>query len=154
MLWQRAYVKDVAGDFAGAARDYAESINSSFAADFGRIRWTIDLRRQRLSDSEAGLKGRAQGFRDPWIRAIGLYVAGALDEGHLVSQAEASAPDIKSRRLGQAFYYIGISHLLGGDPNSARVFFEKSRTAGLRSMGETGLAQAELGRLGQAADAR
>jgi tetratricopeptide (TPR) repeat protein len=154
ILWERAYVKDIAGDFAGAARDYSETVNASFAADFGRIRWAIDLRRQKLSDADTGLRGKAPGFRDPWIRAIGLHLSGMLDEGQLVSQAEASVSDLKSRHLGQAFYYIGISHLLGGDSDGARAFFEKSRNVGLKGMGETGLAQAELGRLGQTTNGR
>lgn len=148
----RAYVRDIAGDYAGAGRDYAESVKETFAAEMARIRWAIDSRRQKLSDMEAELRGRAPAFQDPWTRAIGLYVTGALDDGQLVSRAEASAPDLKSRHLGQAFYYIGISHLLGGDPDGARSFLDKARNVGLPSVGETGLAQAELGRLGLAAN--
>lgn len=151
--WQRAYVKDIAGDFAGAAVDYGEAVNELYATEFGRIRWAIDLRRQKLSDAAVGLRGRAPGFRDPWMRAIGLYLTGASNQQQLESQAEASAPELRSRYLGQAFYYIGIGHLLEGDTDGARTFFEKSRNAGLRATGETGLAQAELGRLGQTANA-
>lgn len=154
VLQLRAYVKDIAGDYAGAGKDYAEAVTTSFGNDRARIRWAIDLRRQKLSDAEVGLRGRAPGFKDPWMRAIGLYLSGALDEGQLVSRAEASAPDLKSRYLGQAFYYIGVNHMLGGDSNGARAFFGKSVDAGLPGAGETGLARAELGRLGQAADAR
>jgi Zn-dependent protease/Flp pilus assembly protein TadD len=143
----RAYVKDIAGDFAGAGRDYAEVAKTSFASDTARIRWAIDLRRQKLSDAETGLKGRAPVFSDPSIRAIGLYLSGMLAEDQFVSRAESSAPELRSRILGQAFYYVGMSHLLRGDTDGARVFFSKSVSVGLREMGETGLAQAELGRL-------
>jgi len=147
MLRYRAYVKDIAGNYSGAGKDYAEAVSLSFAADMARIRWSIDLRRQKLSDSDVGLASRAPGFRDPWTRAIGLYLTGSLDEARLLSQAETIAPDLRSRHMGQACYYIGISHMLGGDANGARAFFEKSLQAGLRGSGETGLAQAELGRL-------
>ncbi len=148
----RAYVKDVAGDYAGAGRDYAEAVKSAFADDIARVRWSLDLRRQKLSDAEVGLRGRAPGFKDPRTRAIGLYLTGALDEAHLVSQAKESAPDLRSLYLGQAYYYIGMNHLLDGDAEGARVFFGKCVDAGLRNAGETGLAQAELGRLGPAND--
>jgi tetratricopeptide (TPR) repeat protein len=142
----RAYVRDIAGDFAGAGRDYADVAKTSFASDLARIRWAIDLRRQKLSDTETGLRGRAPAFSDPSIRAIGLYLCGMLVEGEFVSRAGASAPELKSRILGQAYYYVGISHLLAGDKEGARIFFNKCVNSGLRETGETGLAKAELGR--------
>jgi tetratricopeptide (TPR) repeat protein len=142
----RAYVKDIAGDFAGAERDYADDVKATFASDLARIRWAIDLRRLKLNDAEAELKGRAPAFSDPLIRSIGLYMTGTLAEDKFVSQVEASAPELRSRVLGRAYYYVGISHLLRGDTDGAREFFRKSVSAGLRETGETGLAQAELGR--------
>jgi Zn-dependent protease/Flp pilus assembly protein TadD len=147
LLRYRAYVKDIAGDFAGAGRDYADVAKTNFASDIARIRWAIDLRRQKLSDAETGLRGRAPVFSDPAIRAIGLYMSGALAEGQFVSEAESSPPEHRSRILGRAYYYIGINRLLGGDSEGARVFFGKSVSTGLKESGETGLAQAELGRL-------
>jgi Zn-dependent protease/Flp pilus assembly protein TadD len=150
----RAYVKDIAGDYAGAGLDYAAAVKMSLSHDLARIRWAIDLRRQKLSDAEAELRGRAPGFQDPWMRAIGLYLTGALDEAQFVSRAEESSPELRSRHLGQAFYYVGVTHLLGGDLDGARVFFGKSVDAGLRAAGETGLAQAELGPLGPAENPR
>ncbi len=146
----RAYVRDLDGDFAGAASDYQDAVKRTLGDDMAGFRWALHLRRQKLRDEEVGLLGRVPLFQDPWVRAIGLYLSGALDDAEFLDKAEARAPEVKSKSMGQAYYYVGMRHLLDGDFVGAHGYFLKSVDAGLQESGETGLAMAELGRLGAA----
>ncbi|MSU47670.1 MAG: hypothetical protein EXS37_00995 [Opitutus sp.] len=120
------------------------------------------LRRLGRAESAQQLKQSLATAKDRWAKALGRYLAGELDEPTLLAEAargdDSTFPLAHSnsiqQRLSGAFFYAGMSHLLGNETDLARKFFKRctalnliSLTYGPTHIREVALARAELARL-------
>jgi tetratricopeptide (TPR) repeat protein len=85
-----------------------------------------------------------------WMRTVGLYLVGRLDENALFARAAAgeSAEETEQRRrMCTACYFAGMSHLLAHDTAAARTNFKKCAAVGQRHFPEYQLGARELAQL-------
>jgi len=146
----RALARQIHGDFSGALADYDKVIelNPDNSAGARLHRQTL-LR--RLGRPPEDFSTTAAGWKDGWIKTIGLFVADRLDEKALLAAAEEKDAVPALNRQCEAFYYIGMKRLSNGDKAGARDFFRKSVATGVREYTEYQFAAAELARLDAAA---
>jgi lipoprotein NlpI len=84
-----------------------------------------------------------------WETSIAHFLAGDLDEQEFFSQATTRArrPTDISTQLCEAYYYIGMKHLLAGDKTTARENFQKCLDKKEDNESEYRSARAELNAL-------
>jgi len=85
-----------------------------------------------------------------WMRTVGSYLIGRLDEDTLFARAAArdSAEAVEQRRrMCTAYYFAGMSRLLAQDTATARTNFKKCVAIGLQHFPEYQLGARELARL-------
>jgi tetratricopeptide (TPR) repeat protein len=142
----RALARQIQGDFSDALADYDKVIELNPDDSAGaRLHRQILLR--RLGRPPDDFSTTVAGWRDGWIKTIGLFVAGRLDENALLAAVEQKDVVPAAGRQCEAFYYIGMKHLCDGDKAGARVFFQKSVATGVQEYTEYQFAAAELARL-------
>jgi len=85
-----------------------------------------------------------------WQMFIARYLAQEITEADLLAAAKASNEnaDLVDSQLCEAYYYIGVIHLLANDKNAARSHFEQCLAFKLPEYTESLFARAELTRLG------
>jgi lipoprotein NlpI len=136
----RAFAKQIAGDFPGALEDYdrAMALNPNDS--------TIALHHEallyRLGKASAQFPAAVASWQTGWNKTIGLFIADELDEGSFL----IAAGDTPGQRC-EAFYYVGIKHLADGDETGARDYFEKTVATEIRQYIEYQMAAAQLARL-------
>jgi tetratricopeptide (TPR) repeat protein len=145
--WDRGFVKDLGGDFKGAAVDYGKAAQLLPKEGFVRFRLALTLRRQHIDDDRARLRLEIPQIKDPWIKAVGTYLAGDLTDTAFLTHSIDKNPKIQLLRQCQSYYYIGMMHLLRNDATAARDAFGKCVAIGSQDSGEFRLANAELARL-------
>jgi lipoprotein NlpI len=143
----RAVTRQIHGDFSDALADYDKMIeldpDHSIAAQLNRQ--TLLRRLGRPTDDFLDI---VSAWPDGWNKTLALFVADRLDENTLLEVAQ-HAEGIPVQNLQcEAFYYIGLKHLLDGDKDGARGFFQDSLATGVRKYSEYRFAAAELTRLG------
>jgi tetratricopeptide (TPR) repeat protein len=146
----RALARQIHGDFSDALADYDKAIelNPDNSAGARLHRQTL---LHRLGRPPEDFSKTVAGWKDGWVKTIGLFLANRLDEKALLAAAEKEDVGPAPGRQCEAFYYIGMKRIFNGDKAGARKFFQKSVATGVREYGEYQLAAAELARLDAAA---
>ncbi len=145
------------GDFTGAVADYDQAIAKK--ADFyedAQLSRSIALCRLNHGDSFAELKKEIAGWKDgDWRKFIGLYLTGTLSENDFLREAATNdkywrsvgpyedwkqgfyrgVPSMVTEQKIEAFYFIGMAHLLAGDKVGAKEFLEKCMAKEFRYVG-------------------
>jgi tetratricopeptide (TPR) repeat protein len=146
----RALARQIHGDFAEALLDYEKAIELNPDDSIG-----TRLQRQtllnRLGRPPGDFATTVAGWKDGWIKTLGLYVAGQLDGTALLAAAKKNDAVPAPGRQCEAFYYIGMNRLFNGDKLGARDYLQRSVGTGVREYAEYQLAVAELARLDAAA---
>jgi lipoprotein NlpI len=144
----RGVAKEAKSDLAGAMDDYNKAIAlSKDDAAYSHFRHILLKCRLHRDDSPAALVKAIAGWKDGWPKNIGLYLTGTLTESDFF--ARAAQGDAKTVREHQceAYYYVGMTHLLVNETAVAQKFFEKCVAINVTGFDEILLARAELARL-------
>jgi tetratricopeptide (TPR) repeat protein len=146
----RALARQIQGDFPGALADCDKVIelNRGNSANAQLHRQTLLC---RLGRPPGDFATTVADWHNGWTKTLGLFVADQLDETALLAAAENNEAVPPSGPQCEAFYYIGMKRLCGGDNPGAKQFFQKAAATGLRQYVEYQLAAAELARLDTAA---
>jgi tetratricopeptide (TPR) repeat protein len=112
---------------------------------------------QRLGKTEDARRHIAERARtlenDDWVAPVIRFYNGDISEGALLKHAAADDPKKDREQTGEAYYHIGLVHLLGiplgeqsvaPDTVKAIAYFEKSQAANAMGSSETRWAQREL----------
>lgn len=140
-----ADAKQSKGEFETAIDDYAKSIELDKAnADYARFYLTLTLRRLQRDDIPSGLAIEVKGWKDGWIKTVGLYLTGNLPETDFLAHAEQGDAKIVREHQCEAFYFVGMTHLLAKEPSIAQKFLKKCLATNEMDFVEFFLARAEL----------
>jgi len=143
-----ACMKQVRGDFEGAIADYKDSLQwSRPGVDDSRLYFNLVLKRLHRDESEADLASSITKWADGWYKDIGRYLTGDLPEKAFLDEAAKDDGKAEPHRQCQAFYFVGMTHLVKGDKSGAQAFFQKCFDTNLKPDMNLILARAELGRL-------
>jgi lipoprotein NlpI len=134
------FSRQISGDFSGAVAEYDKVIELN-PDDSASVRLHRETLLQRLGRPSTDFATTVAGWKDGWLKNIGLFMAGQLDEKELL----AAGPSRNQRC--EAFYFIGMKHLLNGDRLGAREFFQESVATGVRQYTEYQFARVESERL-------
>jgi hypothetical protein len=146
----RALARQIHGDFSDALADYDKVIELN-PDDSAGVRLHRQTLLRRLGRPPEDFSTTVAGWKDGWIKTIGLFVADRLDEKALLAAVEKTDAVPALSQQCEAFYYIGMKRLFNGDKAGAREFFQKSVATGVREYTEYQFAAAELARLDAAA---
>jgi lipoprotein NlpI len=169
----RGVVREVLGDFAHAVSNFDQVIQLRPAnSEWERLyRQTLLWRMGRSTDEAAKpapvetkpsesvialdpvvVQGVRPRSKERWVKSLGLFWHGTLDEKELLAAAKQSeGAKSVSQQKAQADYYIGMTHLSQGDKKGAVEWFKKCRAAGMKDDMEYYFAVAELARMAAAA---
>jgi len=142
----RGITREVQGDFVNALADF-EHAGQLQTEDQEYTQLFCQLLRLRLGQSSADFATNVHGWKKPWVKTIGQFILGGVDEPALLAAAEKRDIETVNGQRCEAFYYIGALRLLHHDLAGARDFFQKSVATGEREYFEYQFAQAELARL-------
>jgi tetratricopeptide (TPR) repeat protein len=143
-----ADAKQSKGEFEAAIDDYSKSIELDRAnADYTRFYLTLTLRRLHRDDGPSGLAMAIKAWKDGWIKTVGLYLTGNLPEADFLARAEQGDAKIVREHQCEAFYFVGMRHLIAKEQATAKNFFTKCLTTNAKDFVEFSLARAELARL-------
>jgi hypothetical protein len=81
---------------------------------------------------------------DAWVSKLGAFLTGGPKETDLVAAAASDDPKTESARQCEAWFYIGMKKLAGGDKQSATGDFQKCAATGRKDFVEYQVATAEL----------
>lgn len=142
---ERAYVKEMQGDFAGALNDFGHAIALS-PGGTPNSHVSQLLLQLRLSRVPSDLSKVAPKWKGDWLQALGQFAIGKLDDTALLAAARNSGELASPFQLCAAYYFIGLTHSVNGDPVGARGFWQKCLAT--NQIGEPFylLARAELAR--------
>jgi tetratricopeptide (TPR) repeat protein len=91
--------------------------------------WLIKTQRgQRVeADNELADALAHRGNLPPneWTAQVGRYLLGQIDEKQFLAAAAATNPDQDKSQRSEAWYYIGMRHLIAGQPTDALICFQK-----------------------------
>ncbi len=142
----RGVSRQIVGDFTGAVADYDMAIFKE-PIDAHLVSIYRQLLQRRLGLPPEDFGKTVATWSDPWDKAMGQYASGDLSETAFLKTL-AEAPDKSNpNQACEAYYLVGMMHLLNGDSAGAREFFHKSMAAGPKEADEYYMAQSELARL-------
>jgi len=147
----RGAVKQAKGDFTGAVADYNRAIALAIAPNDC---YTLICREQtlrQLGSTPTDFSQTVAGWKDGWLKSIGQYMTGSLDEGGLLAAAAKGDAETVADKQCMADYFIGMMRLQSADTAGAREFFQKCLATDKQDFTEYQLAKAELARLDAAA---
>jgi lipoprotein NlpI len=166
---ERGEVREVLGDFPSAVSNYDRLIelrpaNSEWERLYRQtLLWRLGRPPQEEPKPVVEVKKtpepvialdavEVQGVRlrgkERWVKTLGLFLRGTLDEKELLTAARKSeGSSSASQRKAQAYYYIGMMRLSKGDQAGARQWFKKCVAAGVKDDCEYNFAAAELARM-------
>src|ERR1022692_4395567 len=145
------YIQNDLFQFEAALKSFLISLNLDSSQDYCRFR--ICLIRSRVGQQEKAtqeLAGYLRSLTDTakakWPIPIGQFLIGALTEADFLGMAKGSSayPKDQNGHLCEAYYYIGMKHLVASDKTNAAEFFQKCLDTGEKQYFEYGSAQAEL----------
>ena len=139
------------GNWAKADADLNsyQSMVKSRSKDYTEFFRLLNRRRQKVIDQQANFETTIAAWPDSWAKWIGWYLAGQTTETGLVAESNTSGTPTRNQRLCEAYYYIGMTHLIAGEEAQAEDFFQKCLRTGATSYYEYKLARTELARLRQ-----
>lgn len=109
----------------------------------------------RLGEKEAADRELAKfisdhpDFAESWNTKIDNFLLGKTNEQDFLSGINASDEEKQHDQQCDAWYYIGMKHLLNGDKTGAADAFQKSVATDVKDENEYDFANAELKRLGK-----
>jgi tetratricopeptide (TPR) repeat protein len=144
----RGVAKEAKSDLAGAIDDYKKAIASSKDdAAYSHFRHILLTRRLYRDYSTPELAQTVANWKDSWLKTVGLHLTGTLAESDFLAQAaQGDAKTVRERQC-EAYYYVGMTHLLANETAVAQKFFEKCVGTKMKIFDEFILARAELARL-------
>jgi tetratricopeptide (TPR) repeat protein len=143
---ERGSVRLAAEDLSGAADDCRRAIELDPKQIYSRFWLSLTLHRLKRKD-DSGLEAAVAKEENGWSKNVGLYLLGRIPEAKLIRLADQGKPDSVARWRCEAYYYIGIMHLLRDDTGLARTFFSRCLATNSTTMTELTLARAELAHL-------
>jgi len=145
----RALVRQIYGDFSGALADYDQVIELK-PDDSINARIHRQTLLCRLGFPPGDFSKAVAGWKDNWLKTVGLFLADQLEETALLAAAEGKDAAQAPGRRCEAFYCIGMKRLCNSDSAGAAEFFRKCVATGERRYAEYHFAAAELFRLNAA----
>jgi len=142
----RGTARQIQGDFAGAISDYDQSITLT-PEDSAEIALYRQVLLRRLGKPTGNFAQIVTAWKDGWPKSLGLFLTGTLNEAGLLAAANHGNSDDTPGQQEDALYFIGITHLLNGDPSGARDAWNKCAALPGRDITSSELARAELARL-------
>ncbi len=134
------------GDFERAIEDYNQTI--SLASDhsaYSRFFRMLLLARLHRGEPAIELGTLIRTWKkESWVKSIGLFLSGDISEIDFFTAAEKGETKKISGQKCEAFYYVGMVHLLKNENDLARNFFEKCILTHMTRYSEYAFAQAEL----------
>jgi tetratricopeptide (TPR) repeat protein len=141
-------IKQRMGNFAEALVDYDKAIELNPEGDSAHYWYFFrQLVQMQLKQAPNDFSATVAGWKDGWAKTIGQYLAGGIDETAVLTAAEKPGDEPVVGQHCEAFYYIGMMHLLKGDTTGARDSFQKCVATGQKDYDEYDFARAELARL-------
>ncbi len=101
----------------------------------------------RLDKAPADFMLTVSHWPESWAKSIGQFLAGVIDEKALFAAAQRRDLETVAGQLCEAYYFAGMKHLIDGDLNTARDYFQKSVDTGIKDYNEYRFSAAELARL-------
>lgn len=142
------FVQNNLGQWQAALENFRKSLQLAPSLSFSRL--YIWLIRSRLGEQDeatkeltAYLPSRQLAKANDWLVTIGQFLVGTLAENDFISDAKAKV-STQEGKLCQAYYFIGMKHLLAGDKNMAADSFQKSLDTKAATIGEYHSAEMEL----------
>lgn len=134
-----------------AAADYLKSIALAKARGGSWVyaAFSLDLlnRRTGRPPAQEYLKDVLD-WPDGWPKRVAIYLAGKTADASLERDARNTTdPREKAHQECEAFYYIGVNHLIRGENDVARTYLEKTVSTGQVRLLEYRQARAHLARL-------
>ena len=80
---------------------------------------------------------------------MGRYLSGQITESRLLAETNTGNSPTRVERLCEAYFYVGMTHLIAGDVIEADEYIRKCIGTGVTNYYEYKIARAELSRLGQ-----
>jgi tetratricopeptide (TPR) repeat protein len=149
----RASAKQRIADFQGAIRDFHRYIELSprrqSIQDYPHLFvWLLRVRQGETSEANDELSAYLNEGRDrapgDWVSKIGELLLDKISEADFLARASSSGEEKDPGRLCEAWYYLGMKHLLTGDKKTAGTYFSKCLGTQQTNVTEYDLAQAEL----------
>ena len=135
----------VAGDYPAALKSYEKALSQpEDSAVYLRILRGLLLERTGVSNVSAELAPFVDSWSAEWEKNLGMYLTTKISEEELLRRAVLGKAESIQAQQCEAFYYIGISHLLAGDETKAKAAFEKCVEVRGATVSERLLAHAEL----------
>ncbi len=136
-------------EWSGAEEDLvaALKLNRRKNDEYSEFFLLLARRRGQQPEQIADFTATVATWRLGWGKLIGQYLSQQIPAARLLAEAETGGVPNRKERLCEAHYYIGITELLAGQRDAARVSLEKSVATGVRNYYEHRLARAELARL-------
>jgi tetratricopeptide (TPR) repeat protein len=165
-IFIRGSIEWAKGDLAGALSDYERVIqltgpNANLHSYAHFSLWAVQTQMGQADAANRQLSGylatKADSTSWYWFPKIGGYLLGRIKESELLG-AVTSNPMFRREEQGQAWFYIGMAHLVSGEKAGAAdalrkcVALNEERLEPLEYRDDTQyfLARAELKKLGQA----
>jgi tetratricopeptide (TPR) repeat protein len=108
--------------------------------------WLIRVRTGQTDAANKELVDYLQqrGNTADWFSTVTSHVLGRISDADLLTAAKSSDKKKESGQLCEAWFYIGIKKLMGGDKNGAQNCFNKSLATDQKDLTEYHFARAEL----------
>lgn len=128
-FYNRGRAKQLKGDIAGAAEDFAAAMQSRDNNPYAALRLYITRARSGTTDA-APLAAAAKTFpEDQWPMPIVAFYQGKLSEADLLAAGQVSKPATRASLAAETQYYLGQWALLQDDAKAARKHFEAAVAA-------------------------
>jgi len=144
-LW-RGLNEEIKGDFVAALADYDEVIKLK-PDDSVYPRLYRQMVLLQLNQPAENFGQVVVTWKDGWGKTLGQYVVGGIQERALLKAAEDKKNPPVSGHQCEAYYFIGMMHLLKGDLAAARAAWQQAFATGELDYYEYLFAKAELARL-------
>jgi tetratricopeptide (TPR) repeat protein len=147
----RAVASYIQGDLKRAIDDYQHAIEltDKDSASYPQLFRSVALM-QDHQDPKKDLATAMVDWKDGWPKTIGRYLTGDLNESAFLAEAERADPKIAGVERCDAYYFVGMTHLLAGDNAAAKNFFDQCLAVNLPDRFSTRFAQSQLTRLASA----
>lgn len=148
VYFTRSVTNEIRGNFADAKAGYERCINLDPQGPiYARIQLALVLRRTGADDRSAGLTEAGDRLGNDWAKTAGLYLTGRMDESEFIEQSNGGSSEEARKHQCDAYYYVGMTHLLARESAKAREFSQKGIETGMKNEMEYHLPEADLARL-------
>lgn len=146
---QRANLNVQLGKFDDAIADFSKGLKLDPKVKYPRFFHALTLLRLQRDVRAAGLAAVVPKWKQEWAKEVGRYLLGELAEADFMALARQGDEKSVREHSCEAFYYIGMMHLIANETEVARGHFEKCLSTNVKNFVEYSFARAELARLGE-----